>query len=381
MPPRRAYRSVPRHALRTGQGHTTHHAGRRSLPASSGRRAAASSLALRAALRVLAVAVLSVVAGGMVYVVLPVPSAAAPGLPSTPLVAAPSIAMPVGTPGLQGGLIRGDDLLDDPSGVTSTSPDATVGGLIGWPVSDHTPSSGFGYRTDPFTHRQRWHDGVDLGQPCGDTVQAALAGTVAAAGWAGGYGNRVILRHADRGGHTFSTTYNHLSRIDVTAGQAVQQGQALGRVGSTGRSTACHLHFEVILDGAYVDPMRFLTGDQSKAGLSRRVGSPMPSGLPSPDTAEPTTAWPTIDPTPTPTRRATPTPTPTTVSPTPTSPSPSPLTPTPSPTSPLPTSPDPTPTPSPTDTSPTPSPSPAAMVASDLVTASGTGTPGPAPTP
>ena len=174
---------------------------------------------------------------------------------------------------------------------------AADGDLIGWPVTDHTPSTGFGYRSDPFTHRQRWHDGVDLGQPCGDPAWASLDGTVVDAGWAGGYGNRVVVRHADRDGHSFATTYNHLAKIEVTVGDQVTRGQVVGRIGSTGRSTACHMHFEVILDGSYVDPMRFLTGDMSKAALSRRVGSYMPSGLPSPTLLDPTST-PTVTPSP-----------------------------------------------------------------------------------
>ncbi len=297
-----------------------------------------------------AVAVLAVVGGCLTYVVLPVPSAAAPGLGETGPVAAAALLPP---PGLIGGTISADagdadDLLTDPAGVMTAAADPAAGGLIGWPVSDHTPSTGFGYRSDPFTHQQRWHDGVDLGQPCGDPVHASLDGTVQSAGWAGGYGNRIILRHADRAGHDFATTYNHLSQIDVVVGQTVQQGAVVGRVGSTGRSTACHLHFEVILDGAYVDPMRFLTGDESKAGLSRRVGSPMPSGLPSPTA----TASPTRRATPTPTVRTTsPTPTPSTTSPTPT---PSAGSPTPTPGTPTPRTGSATPGPTTTDGSPSP---------------------------
>jgi hypothetical protein len=362
---KRAYKSSPRHALfRPPLSRSAHKPPRRAVPqVRPGRHVAASSLILGAALRILLVAVVSIVAGGMVYVILPVPSAAAPGLPSAqPAPTAPLLAAPQATPGFIGGMLDGDDLVANPSGVSTTSASVGPDGpLIGWPVTDHTPSTGFGYRSDPFTHRQRWHDGVDLGQPCGDAVQASLDGTVAYTGWAGGYGNRIIVRHADRGGRTFATTYNHLSRIDVTVGRVVKQGEVIARIGSTGRSTACHLHFEVILGGSYVDPMRFLTGDQSKAALSRRVGSYMPSGLPSPSqtTTAPThrpTATPTPTPTATATRKPTPSPTPTptgpgsgspTPTPTPTTPTPQPTTATPAPTTPTPT---PTPTPKPTPT-------------------------------
>ncbi len=367
--PRHAYHSVPRHALsrptalRAGAGHAAPR--RASAEGARGRHSAAGSLVLGMVRRVLLVALVAIVAGDVVYVVLPVPSAAAPGLPATlpePPAAAAALAP---APGLVAGVIDGDDLLTDPVGVNTAPADVGVDGpLIGWPVSDHTPSTGFGYRSDPFTHKQRWHDGVDLGQPCGDAVHASLDGTVAFTGWAGGYGNRIILRHADRGGHTFSTTYNHLSRIEVTVGQAVRQADVIARIGSTGRSTACHLHFEVILDGSYVDPMRFLTGDQSKASLSRRVGSYMPAGLPSPTA---TTVLPS--PTATATRSKTPQPSPTpTPTPTPSSsgtPTPSPSgTPTPSPST---ASPGPTPTPTPGSATPSPTGSPSA---SNTVTSS-----------
>lgn len=285
--------------------------------------------------RALLIAAVSLTAGPLTYLVLPVPSAAEPGMAQPAPVLATA---PARQPALIGGVIHSDDLITDPIGVVLGTPGPVADGeLIGWPVSDRTPSSGFGYRRDPFTHQQRWHDGIDLGQPCGDPAWASLDGTVVYTGWAGGYGNRVILRHADRDGLSFETTYSHLSEIEVRVGQVVQRGFVVGRVGSTGRSTACHMHFEVILDGYYVDPMRFLTGDQSKAGLSRKVGSYMPSGMPSPIDEE------TESPTPTPSARTR-------------TPSPSPTpTPTPTITSPTPTPPDETPSPTPTDDSPTPS--------------------------
>jgi len=305
---------------------------------------------IRAVQRAVLVGFVAVAAGSTAYASVPVPSAAAPGL-ATVVTAAPVVVPSMApVPGLVAGLIDGDDLVTDPEGISTVPVVGVDGALIGWPVSDHTPSTGFGYRSDPFTHKQRWHDGVDLGQPCGDAVHVSLDGTVAFTGWAGGYGNRIIVRHADRGGHTFSTTYNHLSKIEVTAGQVLKQGDVIARIGSTGRSTACHLHFEVILDGSYVDPMRFLTGDQSKASLSRRVGSYMPSGLPSPHvpTTVPSIPSGTTDTsTKTPKSTPTPTPTPTTASPSPTPTTPAPTTPGASTTSPTPT---PTDTPTATTT-------------------------------
>ncbi|HEY3340190.1 MAG TPA: peptidoglycan DD-metalloendopeptidase family protein [Propionicimonas sp.] len=313
----------------------------------------------------------ALIGGPLAYIVLPQSVAAQPGGPHSSPVATLAAA-PARSPAFVAGLIEDGDLIANPVGVVTTGPTVSAdSGLIGWPVTDHTPSTGFGYRSDPFTHRQRWHDGVDLGQPCGDPAWASLDGTVVDAGWAGGYGNRVVLRHADRDGHSFATTYNHMARIEVTVGQQVTRGQVVGRIGSTGRSTACHMHFEVILGGYYVDPMRFLTGDMSKAALSRKVGSYMPSGLPSPNspslnstptttpthstptptltspTPTPSTTTPHVTPTPTPSRSRTPTPTPTPTTPTATTPAPT--TPTPSPAT-------PTPTPSLTGLSPTPTP-------------------------
>jgi hypothetical protein len=325
----------------------------------------------------------ALIGGPLAYIVLPQSVAALPGGPhSAPLVSV--AAAPVRTPAFVAGLIEDGDLIANPVGVVTTGPTvAATGDLIGWPVTDHTPSTGFGYRSDPFTHRQRWHDGVDLGQPCGDPVWASLDGTVVDAGWAGGYGNRVVIRHADRDGHSFATTYNHMAKIEVKVGQQVTRGQVVGRIGSTGRSTACHMHFEVILDGSYVDPMRFLTGDMSKVALSRRVGSYMPSGLPSPTSSPSLNSTPTVtSPTPTPSpTHTTPAPTPSTTTPRVT-PSPS-RTPTPTPTTPTPTPTTPTPTPttpSPTGTSATPTPgvttpaTPAASTASPAsVTPAGIG--------
>jgi hypothetical protein len=321
---------VPRHALDA----SWHHHGR------------------RLSRRVLLILGVALIGGPLAYIVLPQSVAAQPGGPhSAPVVTV--AAAPVRTPAFVAGLIQDGDLIADPVGVVTTGPTVAVSGdLIGWPVTDHTPSTGFGYRSDPFTHRQRWHDGVDLGQPCGDPAWASLDGTVVDAGWAGGYGNRVVIRHADRDGHSFATTYNHMARIEVKVGQLVTRGQVVGRIGSTGRSTACHMHFEVILDGSYVDPMRFLTGDMSKVALSRRVGSYMPSGLPSPNSSPSVNATSTVTPSPSHTT-ATPSPTHTTPAPAPSTTAPH-VTPSPTPsTSPTPTPTPTTPTPTPTTTSPT----------------------------
>ncbi|RVU16607.1 M23 family metallopeptidase [Methylobacterium oryzihabitans] len=115
-------------------------------------------------------------------------------------------------------------------------------------------SSLYGYRTDPFTRALALHTGVDLRAEHGAAARAAAAGTVVAAEYSGGYGNMVEVDH----GHGISTRYAHLSAIGVAPGQGVAAGQVVGRVGSTGRSTAPHLHYETRIDGDPVDPVRFL---------------------------------------------------------------------------------------------------------------------------
>jgi hypothetical protein len=115
-------------------------------------------------------------------------------------------------------------------------------------------SSPFGVRFHPILHVWKLHTGTDLAAACGTPVKAAKAGTVTAAGGATGYGNRVIVDH----GGGLVTTYNHLTSYAATVGLAVQQGQIIGYVGSTGWSTGCHLHFEVKVNGAFVDPAPYL---------------------------------------------------------------------------------------------------------------------------
>ena len=121
-------------------------------------------------------------------------------------------------------------------------------------IGEAEVSSPFGYRPDPFLGRPALHPGVDLVQDYGAEIHATAAGRVVHAGPMGGYGNMVEVDH----GNSLSTRYGHMSEIVVEEGQEVKAGAVLGRIGSTGRSTGPHLHYEVRVDGEPVDPQRFL---------------------------------------------------------------------------------------------------------------------------
>jgi murein DD-endopeptidase MepM/ murein hydrolase activator NlpD len=115
-------------------------------------------------------------------------------------------------------------------------------------------TSGFGVRSDPFLGRPAMHTGLDFRAAMGDPVRATANGKVISSGWAGGYGRMVEIDH----GNGLSTRYGHLSEISVKVGDAIKIGQVIGAVGSTGRSTGPHLHYETRIDGDAVDPQKFL---------------------------------------------------------------------------------------------------------------------------
>ena len=124
-------------------------------------------------------------------------------------------------------------------------------------------TSGFGVRSDPFLGRPAMHTGLDFRAATGDPVRATANGKIVSSGWMGGYGRMVEVDH----GNGLSTRYGHLSEIHVRVGDVVKIGQVIGAVGSTGRSTGPHLHYETRIDGDPVDPQKFL-----RAGVRLSAG-------------------------------------------------------------------------------------------------------------
>jgi murein DD-endopeptidase MepM/ murein hydrolase activator NlpD len=124
-------------------------------------------------------------------------------------------------------------------------------------------TSGFGVRSDPFLGRAAMHTGLDFRAQMGDPVRVTANGKVVSAGWSGGYGRMVEVDH----GNGLATRYGHLSEINVKLGQQVRIGEVIGEVGSTGRSTGPHLHYETRIEGEAVDPQKFL-----RAGVRLSAG-------------------------------------------------------------------------------------------------------------
>lgn len=120
------------------------------------------------------------------------------------------------------------------------------------PLKSYVITSGFGIRFHPILKIYRPHHGVDYAAPYGTNVHSVGDGKVIFAGWKGGYGKTVIIKH----GKGYTTTYAHLSRMYVREGQSVKQGEIIGEVGSTGLSTGPHLHFEVRRNGELLNPLK-----------------------------------------------------------------------------------------------------------------------------
>ena len=127
----------------------------------------------------------------------------------------------------------------------------------GRPVDKLSLTSNFGVRSDPFNGRARMHKGIDIPGPVGTPIYATADGVVNRAQWVNGYGNFVEIEH----GNGMETRYGHMSKLLVEPNTRVHRGQMIGLMGSTGRSTGSHLHYEVRVEGAAVNPLPFVVGN------------------------------------------------------------------------------------------------------------------------
>jgi murein DD-endopeptidase MepM/ murein hydrolase activator NlpD len=154
--------------------------------------------------------------------------------------------------------------------------DSLAGGAIAIPADKPVKAaarftSGFGVRSDPFRGRASMHTGIDLAGPVGTPIYATADGTVSRSGWHnGGYGNLITIDH----GRGITTLYAHLSGMTVREGEQVTRGQMIGRMGSTGRSTGSHLHYEVRIDNRPVNPLPFMRSNDYLVAMQRAGNSP-----------------------------------------------------------------------------------------------------------
>lgn len=126
------------------------------------------------------------------------------------------------------------------------------------PVANYRMSSSFGMRDHPISGGRRAHKGIDLAAPTGTPIRASADGIISKAKWFGGYGLFIAIEH----GGSIQTRYGHMSRLNVAEGQRVAKGDVIGFVGTTGRSTGPHLHYEVRINGEAVNPVPYLQSDQ-----------------------------------------------------------------------------------------------------------------------
>jgi murein DD-endopeptidase MepM/ murein hydrolase activator NlpD len=141
------------------------------------------------------------------------------------------------------------------------------------PLDSAALTSSFGMRTHPVLGGRRGHKGIDLGSPTGTPIRATADGTVSRADWFSSYGLYVSLEH----GGNIETRYGHMSRLNVASGQQVKKGDIIGYVGSTGRSTGPHLHYEVRIAGTAVNPVPYMQANDvrvASASEATAVGGP-----------------------------------------------------------------------------------------------------------
>jgi murein DD-endopeptidase MepM/ murein hydrolase activator NlpD len=143
---------------------------------------------------------------------------------------------------------------------------ATVSIPSSKPVDNMMLTSSFGVRSDPFNGRRRAHKGIDIPGPVGTPIYATADGIVGRSQWVGGYGNLVDINH----GNGIETRYGHMSKLIVAPNQRVRRGQVIGLMGSTGRSTGSHLHYEVRIDGEAVNPIPFIQSSDYLLALNSK---------------------------------------------------------------------------------------------------------------
>ena len=149
-------------------------------------------------------------------------------------------------------------------GSAATTANSSVSIPSRMPVDGVRLSSDYGMRTHPVLGGRRGHKGVDLAGPTGTPIRAAADGIVSRADWFSSYGLYISLEH----GGSMQTRYGHMSRLNVAAGQRVRKGDVIGYVGSTGRSTGPHLHYEVRIAGAAVNPVPYLQAGAYQQALA-----------------------------------------------------------------------------------------------------------------
>ncbi|MPT47644.1 MAG: M23 family metallopeptidase [Sphingobium sp.] len=141
---------------------------------------------------------------------------------------------------------------------------ATIYIPTGRPVDSLSLTSNFGARNDPFNGRVRMHKGLDIRGPVGTPIYAAADGIINRSQWMNGYGNLIEINH----GNDTATRYGHLSKLLVKPNERVRRGQLIGLMGSTGRSTGSHLHYEIRVAGVAINPEPFITGSERAMALN-----------------------------------------------------------------------------------------------------------------
>jgi murein DD-endopeptidase MepM/ murein hydrolase activator NlpD len=170
------------------------------------------------------------------------------------------VQLPSGNEGFERALMRVSFARTDADQLANTLLTVPLRKPVAGEIDETSP---FGIRMDPFVHEAAMHTGIDFRGEIGEPIHATAAGTVSIAGWEGGYGKLVEIDH----GNGLATRYGHLSEIDVSVGDKVRVGQVIGLLGTTGRSTGPHVHYETRIDGEAVNPQKFLdAGDKLFGG-------------------------------------------------------------------------------------------------------------------